>query len=176
MTFVEPPKPGAPEVLVTAEPVNAFADAGAIQEDKTALQQAQEYHDRGQNWLARLLLEKRALSPEGTPQEVQLLASICEAQKDAACIDACGKKLGKKIKWDAGGAVPPGSPERPAATDFTKARDLHLKHMDREARALLEPRVIDGKAPPEEVRLLLEICSAQKDRMCMALCKKQLGQ
>ncbi len=42
-------------------------------------------------------------------------------------------------------------------------------------RALLEPRVLENKASREEVRLLLEVCRVQKDKMCMALCQSRLG-
>lgn len=165
--------------VVTAQPVSAFSDAAAEPGDKTPLQQSKEYHDLGQNWVARLLIEKKALSEAGTTEEAELLLDICKAQRDATCVQQCAQKLGRKIVFDAGApassaALP--AIEHPSETPFSKARDLHLKHRDKEARAILEPRVIDGKAPGEETKLLLDICTTQKDKMCMALCKKQLGQ
>lgn len=170
----EPPKP-----TLIAEPVSAFADASANPEadEKSPLDQAREYHARGQNWVARLLVEKRALAPENGKPEAELLLEICRAQNDAECVQQCAKKLGRKIAFD-GGVAPAhaGTPsaERPVDTPFSKARDLHLKGKDKEARALLEARVIDGKAPTEETRLLLDICKKQGDKMCVALCTKQL--
>lgn len=167
-----------PKVLVTALPVSAFSDAGVDPDDKTPFQQAKEYHERGQNWVARLLVEKSALSANGTKDEAELLLDICKAQNDSPCVQECARKLGRKISFDGGvaAAVPsPASVERPGETPFTKARDLHLKKKDKEARELLEPRILDGKAAAEETRLLLDICTTQKDKMCVALCKKQLG-
>jgi len=183
VTLTGPSITAKPQVLVTALPVSAFSDAGLGAEDKTVFQQAKEYHERGQNWVARLLIEKIALGANGTKDEAELLLDICKAQGDGACVQDCARKLGRKIAFDAGAPLappttplPPTSAERPLAdTPFTKARDLHLKKRDKEARALLEPRLLDGKAAPEETRLLLEICNAQKDRMCVALCNKQLG-
>lgn len=182
VTLTGPSIPAKPQVLVTALPVSAFSDAGLGAEDKTVFQQAKEYHERGQNWVARLLIEKTALGANGTKDEAELLLDICKAQGDGACVQDCARKLGRKIAFDAGAPLAPPTPqvptsaEHPAAdTPFTKARDLHLKKRDKEARALLEPRLLDGKAAPEETRLLLEICNAQKDRMCVALCNKQLG-
>lgn len=171
VTVAEPP----PKPTVIAEPVSAFADAAPGPDEKSPLEQAREYHSRGQNWLARLLVEKRALAAEGGRPEAELLLDICKAQNDADCVQQCAKKLGRKVAFDGGVAAPSApSVERPADTPFSKARDLHLKGKDKEARALLESRVIDGKAPTEEVRLLLDICQKQSDKMCVALCKKQL--
>ena len=171
-----PSAPTQPQVLVPVQPVSAFSDAAI--EDKTLFQQAKENHERGQNWVARLLIEKTALGPNGTKDEAELLLDICKAQGDSPCVQACATKLGRKILFDGGVAAPglPGSgSERPSETPFTKARDLHLQKKDKEARAILEPRLLDGKGAPEETRLLLEICTVQKDKMCMVLCKKQLG-
>lgn len=165
----------APKVMVKAQPVTAFSDAGAP-DDKSPYEQAKEYHARGQNWVARLLVEKQALSPAGTKDEAELLLEICKAQGDAACVQECAHKLGRKIAFDGGVAPGPAiSNEHPQETPFSKARDLHLKKKLKEARAILEPRVIDGKAAPEETKLLLQICTTQNDKMCVALCKKQLG-
>ncbi|HQY64457.1 MAG TPA: hypothetical protein PK141_23825 [Polyangiaceae bacterium] len=168
-----PPKP-----TVVSQPVSAFADAGPGPDEKSPLEQAREYHSRGQNWLARLLVEKRALAAEGGRPEAELLLEICMAQSDADCVQQCARKLGRKVSLDGGaraGASAAPSVERPADTPFSKARDLHLKGKDKEARTLLESRVIDGKAPAEETRLLLDICQKQGDKMCVALCKKQLA-
>lgn len=168
----ERPSSTTDPVLMTAQPVSAFVDAGP--EDKSPFEQAKDYHAHGQNWLARLLVEKHALSADGTKDEAELLLEICKAQNDGACVQECAKKLGRKIAFDGGvSAAPAVTAERPSETNFTKARDLHLKKRDKEARALLEPRVIEGKATPEEVGLLSQICTLQKDKLCVALCKKQ---
>ena len=42
------------------------------------------------------------------------------------------------------------------------------------ARKTLEPKVLDGKATREELRLLRTICDKQDDRMCVALCDSKL--
>ena len=172
VTVPERPSSTTDPVLMTAQPVSAFADAGP--EDKTPFEQAKDYHAHGQNWVARLLVEKHALSSEGTKDEAELLLDICKAQNDGACVQECAKKLGRKISFDGGASAAPAvTAERPVETNFTKARDLHLKKRDKEARALLEPRVIEGKASAEEVNLLSQICTLQKDKLCVALCKKQ---
>jgi hypothetical protein len=49
-----------------------------------------------------------------------------------------------------------------------------LRHQSQEARAILEPKVLDGKASKEEIRLLKSVCKAEKDRMCVALCNTKL--
>ena len=50
-----------------------------------------------------------------------------------------------------------------------------LKGQNGKARAILEPRVLENKASRDEVRLLLEVCKVQKDKMCQALCQSRLG-
>lgn len=184
VTLTGPPLNSAGPQLVVAQPVSAFSDAGVDPSDKTPFQQAKDYHDLGQNWVARLLIEKHALSDAGTKEEQELLLDICKAQRDGVCVQSCAARLGRKIVFDAGAPPAPGTSsngpatatEHPSETPFSKARDMHLKKRDKEARAILEPRVIDGNAPAEETKLLLEICTSQKDKMCIALCKKQLGQ
>jgi len=177
VTVTGPPLATSGPQLVVAQPVSAFGDAGPAPGEKSVYEQSKEYHELGQNWVARLLIEKRALGEAGTKDDVELLLSICKAQRDAGCVQSCAQKLGRKIAFDAGAPASPSTPliEHPSETPFSKARDLHLKKRDKEARAILEPRVIDGKAPAEETKLLLDICTVQNDKMCIALCKKQLG-
>lgn len=95
----EEPRP-APEPAVTvppiaqaAEPVTAFIDAGAIE---SPYDQARTSFANGQVWLARLVLEKKALGSTGTPAELELLSKICEHQADKACVRECARKLGAK--------------------------------------------------------------------------------
>jgi len=59
-------------------------------------------------------------------------------------------------------------------TELARARDLVLKKQYDLARKSLEPKVLDGKASREEVRLLETICERQHDRMCVALCESKL--
>jgi hypothetical protein len=59
-------------------------------------------------------------------------------------------------------------------TDLAKVRDLVLKGDLERARKALEPKVLEGKASREEVRLLRSVCITQKDRMCAALCDAKL--
>ena len=165
-----------PVALSGVAPVSAFADAAAV-DGQTPYDQARGYEASGQYWLARLVLEPKALGSGGTAQEIELLAHICHQQGDPACVAECEKRLGKKLKLDAG--VPRRSPEpglehKEPDTDFSRARAHLLGHRYKEARAVLEPKVLDGKASKEEIRLLRTICKQEGDRMCMALCDAKL--
>ncbi len=171
-----------PAVGLTATPVEQFGDASLEPlEGKSPFEAAQIYASRGQYWMARLMIEKQGLSPDGKPEETELLATICAAQSDPVCIRACEAKLGRKLKLDAGAPVrvvpveagapqPSGEPD----TELAKARNLVLKKNYAKAREMLEPRLLEGKATREETRLLLEVCKAQRDRMCIALCESKL--
>lgn len=163
-----------PPVATSGEPVSTFLDAGS----GTPLEQAQQYEVSGQHWLARLVLEPKAFGADGSKAEVNLLAYICYEQGDDACVDKCAQKLGvKKLKFDGGAPKPPpitvGEHEEPE-TDAAMARALFLKHKDKDARAILEPKLLDGSASKEEIRLLKAICKDQGDRMCQALCDSKL--
>lgn len=100
----EPPPSPAPLATVppVAEsglaPTSAVLDAGVP--TGTPFEQAKTYADGGQYWLARLVLERKALGPDGTRDEVELLSSLCERQSDASCVRECGTRLGRKT--DAG--------------------------------------------------------------------------
>jgi hypothetical protein len=162
-----------PVALSGAAPVSAFADASP--EGQTPYDQALAYETSGQYWLARLVLEKKALGSSGTPREIELLARICQAQSEPACVVQCEKKLGRKLKLDAGAPHRAADPlsdhkESEKETDFTRARAHLLAERYKEARAILEPKVIDGKASKEEIRLLRAVCKQEGDRMCVALC------
>jgi len=172
---VSPPTTVPPAAVEGVAPVSDFADA-ALPEGQTPYEQARAYAANGQLWLARLVLEKKALGADGTKQELELLASICHEQGDEACVMQCSKKLGKKLKFDGGAPRPkidPGEHEEPA-TDLARARDLTLKGQYTEARGILEPKLLDGKASKAEIRLLRTVCKNQGDRMCIALCDAKL--
>lgn len=157
--------PVPPASPINATPVAAFLDAGDL-EGKPPLERARAYEATGQFWLARLILEKKAFSPDGTREEAELLARLCAAQEDAACVEACGEKLGRKLSIDAGAhpsSVPDAGVHREPTGGVARARDLVLKKQYDEARALLEPRVLDGTASKEEVRLLDTVCAQQGD-------------
>ena len=167
------------EAVPPAAPVNGMplAEAGDL-EGQPPFEQAKAFKANGQLWMARLVLEPKALGSDGTKEEAELLGRICSEQKDAACVEACGKKLGRKIKFDAGDSETPAA--RPVGdrgepdTDLTRARDLLLKNQLEPARKTLEPKALDGKASREEVRMLRTICEKQRDRMCIALCDAKL--
>lgn len=55
---------------------------------------------------------------------------------------------------------------------FSQASAMALNGDQAGARALLEPRVMGGKASPDEVGLLKGICKAQGDKVCTAGIKK----
>ena len=63
----------------------------------------------------------------------------------------------------------PGEPD-----ELARARALVARAQYEPARKLLEPKVLDGKASREEVRVLRVVCEKQGDRMCVALCEAKL--
>lgn len=160
---------------VSAAPASDFADA-APADGKTAFEQAQAYEANGQHWLARLLLEKKALGSSGTPAEQELLATICHEQGDDECVEACAARLGRKLDFPSGPARarPVASEHREPDSDLARARDLVLKRRLGDARKVLEAKVLDGSASREEARLLRSVCQQQGDRMCVALCETKL--
>jgi len=174
-----------PVAPFNATPVAQFADSGNL-DTQSPFEQAKVFEAQGQLWMARLVLERKALADDATKDETELLVKICEQQNDAACLEACGKKLGRKIKHDAGapsgagGKVPSGlgttsAPEhKEPDSELARARDLVLKMQYEPARKALEPKVLDGKASREEIRMLKTICEKQGDRMCVALCESKL--
>lgn len=169
------PVPVPPVAPNSGEPVSSFLDAGPA---TSPLEQALQYEASGQHWLARLVLEPKAFGGDGTKDELNELAYICYEQGDDKCVDKCAQKLGvKKLKFDGGapkpGPVDVGEHEEPNS-DAAAARVLFLKHKDKEARAILEPKLLDGSASKEEIRLLKSICKDQGDRMCQALCDSKL--
>lgn len=166
-----------PPVANTGEPVSSFLDAAV---PGTPLDQAKQYAENGQYMAARLLLEPKAMGADGTKAEQEYLGYICQLQTDDPCVEKVAAKLGvpaKKLKFDGGApkvvAEAPGEHKEPD-TEAAKARDLVLKKKYKEARAILEPKVVDGRASNEEVRLLKTICKEQGDRMCVALCDTKL--
>jgi hypothetical protein len=176
----EPVPPAAP---FNATPVAQFADAGNL-DTQPPYEQARVFESNGQIWMARLVLERKALGEDATKDETELLVKICQQQADTACLDACGRKLGRKIKYDGGAptAAPSGSVASAAVgqvhtepdSELARARDLVLKMQYEPARKALEPKVLDGKASREEIRMLRTICEKQGDRMCVALCETKL--
>jgi hypothetical protein len=169
------PLPPTPRAAFSATPVSQFVDAGEI-DGKSPYEQAKEYEATGQLWMARLILEKKALAPDATREETELLARICNAQGDDPCVAECSSKLGKKLKFDAGApkGADAGREHKEPDTDVARARDLFLKKEYAEARKLLEPKVLDGKATKDEIRILKMTCERQGDRMCTALCDAKL--
>ena len=162
-------------------PVAQFADAAASLEAQPPVDQAKGYEATGQLWMARLVLEQKALGDTGTKEERELLARICDAQHDPSCLDACGAKLGRKLKLDAGSSHGAegasgiaGRDHVEPDTDLARARDHVLKKQYEPARKLLEPKLLAGSASREEIRMLRTICDKQGDRMCVALCDTKL--
>jgi hypothetical protein len=172
-----------PEVVPPAAPFNAtpvaqYADAGNL-DTQSPYEQAKVFEGNGQIWMARLVLERQALGSDATKEETELLVKICQQQNDQACLDACGKKLNRKIKSDGGApagkaAATAGQEHQEPDTELARARDLVLKMQYEPARKSLEPKVLDGKASREEIRMLKTICEKQGDRMCVALCESKL--
>jgi hypothetical protein len=166
-----------PVASFNATPVAEFADAGNL-DTQPPYEQAKVFHAQGQLWMARLVLERKALGSDATKEETELLVRICQEQVDAACVDACAKKLGRKIKMQDGGTPAIASASavehKEPDTELARARDLVLKMQYEPARKTLEPKVLDGKASREEIRMLRTVCEKQGDRMCVALCDSKL--
>jgi hypothetical protein len=169
------PLPTTPPAAFSVTPVSQFADAGDL-DGKPPLEQAREYEASGQLWMARLVLEKKALGPDGTKEEAEFLAKVCVEQGDEACVALCSAKVGHKIKLDAGAprTADAGREHKEPDTNVARARDLVLKAQYDQARTLLEPRVLDGSATKDEIRMLKTVCDRQGDRMCVALCAAKL--
>jgi len=170
-----------PAATVSPSPSGQRIDFASL-ESEPPFVQAKMFRANGQLWKARLVLEPKALGAEGTKDEAELLAHICQEQADPDCVDACGRKLGKKIKYvppapsKAGTADAGSAPEAPldADPDLTRARELVAKKQYEAARKLLEPGVLDGTASTEAVRLLRTTCEKKNDRLCIALCDAKL--
>lgn len=168
-----------PASSLDASPASQLADT-STSDVQSPFEQAKVYESNGQLWMARLVLETKALGPDATRDETELLARICAHQGDSSCVEKCGRKLGRKIKVDAGApgssssASGVGGEHHEPDTDLARARDLLLKHKLEPARKVLEPKVLDGKASREEVQMLRTICEKQGDRMCVALCNTTL--
>jgi hypothetical protein len=162
------PAPPASVALIEATPVTAFLEAGVGDESDVA--HVRDLAKNGQVWMARLLIEPRALSPQGTREELELLLDLCSRQGDDACVQNCAGKLGRKVsapmRPDAG-ARDAGA----AASDLGRAKELVAAKQPQKARALLEPKVLAGNASVAEIKLLGEICKGQGDKMCVALCE-----
>jgi len=171
-----PPIPSAVTTVPQAMPVSDFDASMEALEGKSPYESAKIYESRGQDWMAQMSLEKKALGPDGTKAEIELLGYICHKRDDEDCMKKCELKLGKKLHFDGGAprAFDAGRDPNDAKSDLTKARDLVLKKEYDAARPLLEPKVLEGKASKEEIRLLKQVCQGQGDRMCIALCDAKL--
>lgn len=171
---VQPAPSRTPQTFDPA-PLNAFSDASTI-DGKTPLEQARVYESNGQLWLARLVLEPKALASDGTKEEATLLGSICARQGDAACVDRCSAKVGKKLTFDAGvagGSLDAGVHKEPD-TDAARARAMFLSGDLKGAHELLEPKLLANKANKEEIRILKQVCEKEENKMCVALCDAKL--
>jgi hypothetical protein len=171
-----PPSIPTPAPPISGTPLSAFLPDGGGDDTLT---QAKKYEANGQLWLARLLVEPLALADDGKQEEVLLLSRICDKQEDDGCIERCNAKLPRNLqtqvkKRDGGRGISIAPPRPDDNSDFGRAQRLILGGKPKEARAILEPKVIDGKSSPEETRLLREACKAQNDKMCVALCNSKL--
>jgi hypothetical protein len=171
-----PPIPSATTPVPQAMPVADFDAAMEPLDGKSALESARILEGRGQDWMAQMTLEKKAFGPDGTKAEVEFLGYICNKRDDEECMKKCELKLGKKLHFDGGAprAFDAGRDPNDHKSDLVKARDFVLKKEWDSARPLLEPKVLEGKASKEEIRLLKQVCQGQGDRMCVALCDAKL--
>lgn len=174
-----PPPPPLPSTTTVpqAMPVGDFDASMEPLDGKTPLESARILEGRGQDWMAQMTLEKKAFGPDGTKAEVEFLAYVCHKRDDEDCMKKCELKLGKKLHFDGGaprGPIDAGREPNDHKSDVVKARDFVLKKEWDSARPLLEPKVLEGKASKEEIRLLKQVCQGQGDRMCVALCDAKL--
>jgi hypothetical protein len=136
-----------PDAVKTAPPMRLPGGGLASREyaEATSLQST------GQLWRARLILSPKAMSKEGTREELTLIAEICKAQGDIECIDQAHEKLG----------LPP------VTTELEHLRRLAKKD-PKAVRATLLPK-LDGEARvgPEELFLLRGACDKLKDKTCI---------
>lgn len=105
-----PPTSEAPPILSEAPPVpraNVDLPDAADLEGRSPYEQSRAYAAAGQLWMARLVLEPKAIGEKGTPAELELLGTLCMQQEDVECVAVCEKRLGHKIK-DAGAGAPTG--------------------------------------------------------------------
>jgi pSer/pThr/pTyr-binding forkhead associated (FHA) protein len=73
------------------------------------------------------------------------------------------------------GPVPTvSSAKQPQKSPFDQASDAVLKQNYPAARAILEPRVMGGRASPEEIKMLKDVCKATGDQQCVEYCKAKL--
>ena len=176
----EPPPPpvipSATAPVPQAMQVGDFDAALEPLEGKTPLESAHILEARGQDWMAQMTLEKKAFGPDGTKAELEFLAYICHKRDEQDCLKKCELKLGKKLHFDGGAPKPIDAGRNPddSKSNLAKAQSHYLKKEYDAARPLLEPKVLDGKASKEEIRLLQKICKDQGDRMCVALCDAKL--
>jgi hypothetical protein len=175
----EPPPPPIPSTTTTVPPALPVAEFDAAMEPldgKSPLESARILEGRGQDWMAQMTLEKKAFGPDGTKTEIEFLGYICHKRDDDDCLKKCETKLGKKLHFDGGAprAFDAGRDPNEHKSDVVKARDFILKKEWDSARPLLEPKVLEGKASKEEIRLLKQVCQGQGDRMCVALCDAKL--
>ncbi len=155
-------------------PLAAFADAAvAPPGEGTPYDQAVAYESGGQIWLARLVLEKHALSDAAVTRDTELLARLCAGQSDEECLAKCEAKLGRKVSRDAGARRPSAVPSARAAeeeTDAARAQRLVVKGDYEGARQLLQPKLVAKSISGDELRLLRTACERQHDTMCVLAC------
>jgi len=171
-----PPAPVASEPPVPqAMPLDELDASLEPVEGMTPLEQARIYESRGQLWMAQMVLEKSALGAKGTKPELELLGTICQRRDDGECVARCEAKLGRRL--------PPRSPRSHDAGAMVNAAgrehhepesDLALHEEWSAARAVLQPKLLSGKASKEEMRLLKKVCQHEGDRLCVALCDAKL--
>ncbi len=110
--------------------------------------------------------------------------------------DACGRALGKSNEPNAPlpaptpapvasatappvwappetAAPPPTAPAPPPSPELAKARVLAQAGETKKVRALLEKKVKSGKSSKEEAALLLEACTALRDKACIDMVKSK---
>lgn len=154
---VAPEIPVPPVVLADSPDASSIGDGAA---PPSPVEQARAHAAAGQLWLARLTIEKRALSADGTPEELTLLTELCKRQEDGDCLERIAKKRGVRTH-ELESRVP-------------EARRLVARGKLAEARELLRPALDADPAPKTELQLLVSVCGKLRDAACASAAKARL--
>jgi hypothetical protein len=136
----------------------------------------QNYDVAGAVTACRAAVAADAKSPSGLAAAKKLLD--LDRVNDKLKVEAQEKsQRDAKIKKDdeplviVHSAAPTGS-VAPPLTPFAQASALYASGDKAGARAILEPRLLDGSGTKEDAKLLHDICKAQKDKACLTALTK----
>jgi hypothetical protein len=116
-------------------------------------------------------LKARAHGTSATADDVRLLAAVCANDMDEACVRECQSMLAPP---DAGPPPPPSNagllPDGGKKTQTDVAREL-VATDPALVKAMLFPKVMNGTANDEDVKILRAACQILKDKGCLQAIK-----